>query len=804
MNFIHSSITWAFFLVLVPLLIHLINMMRHRRVKWAAMEFLLASYKKHRKWIWLKQLLLLLLRMAAVAAVVAIMAQWIPPDRWAKLFGGKVTHHYVLLDDSFSMGDRAGDETAFDRARAALEGIIERASSEETVQKITVIPYSMAAARAGHAAALADLSDQIVGGAHGSEQFDAARLALGVTQLAVGPLPAVKLLDKFFGDQSDESRIVYILSDFRAADWENPAALDQRLRAWEQAGAAVHLIDCVSAERPNLAVTRIAPTEATRSAGVPLRISVTVKNLGSTKAEDVELTVTSFAYESYNPARHGDDPAAIAPAVLDERSETIESLAPGEAVTRQVQVRFPDAGKHVVEASLPDDALAVDNRRYCVVDFPDGEPVLIVDGHPENRNAYFLSAVFQPRVRGAEGIGQSTVRTGIVPTIAEPADLNGMPPERLHRYRAVYLLDAPRLDEAAVAKLETYVRDGGGLAIFLGDDVLPTHYNQRLYAGGKGLLPMPLGEMELLTLGNADDDERLPDFEVVDHPVLSLFASGDPAFRRGVVISTFYTAKPGWKPPAGSAAKILATLRDKAKTPWIVEQPFGAGRVMLFNTTAAPLWNNWARGQGGGPSFVVTMLMLHAYIAAPMRADESLLVGAPLSVEVPLETFQQEAEFIVPQAAPISRKPVAAKGAVKKHGEGQAETLQLSMGPNQDDGKTGYANTDREGIYEIWAAKKSGEFEVQRFALNVDPDEGQLARVSGGDLAKKMQARFDYHAVGDLQFARGGQSTSPISEVLLYVLIGLLVGEQLLAYSASYHPSAASSGVHLSARGATR
>ena len=73
-NFIHSPIAWAFLLVLVPLLIHLINMMRHKRVQWAAMEFLLASYKKHRKWSWLKQLILLLMRMAAIAAVVAIMA----------------------------------------------------------------------------------------------------------------------------------------------------------------------------------------------------------------------------------------------------------------------------------------------------------------------------------------------------------------------------------------------------------------------------------------------------------------------------------------------------------------------------------------------------------------------------------------------------------------------------------------------------------------------------------------------------------------------------------------------------------
>src|SRR5207253_2538926 len=96
MQFIHQALTWGFLLALVPLLIHLINMMRHRRVRWAAMEFLLASYKKHRKWIWLKQLLLLLARMAAVALVVAMLAQLKTRDQWLAIFGGRVTLERTL------------------------------------------------------------------------------------------------------------------------------------------------------------------------------------------------------------------------------------------------------------------------------------------------------------------------------------------------------------------------------------------------------------------------------------------------------------------------------------------------------------------------------------------------------------------------------------------------------------------------------------------------------------------------------------------------------------------------------------
>ena len=288
-NFLHQPLTWAFLLIAAPLLIHLINMMRHKRVKWAAMEFLLASYKKHRKWIWRKQLRLLLMRMAAIAAVGAIMAQWVPPDRWAKLFGGKVTHHYVLLDDSFSMTDGVSDETAFSRAIEAIDGIIERAAAAESQQKITILRYSRAA-QSGQATGptlIADVSNQNIADDKWREEFRATRAAMEPSQIAAGPEPAMKLLDQLLAEENEEARVVYVISDFRQRDWGNPTAVDQFMQTWEKAGTDVHLVDCVSAERPNLAVTQVAPEEGTRSAGVPLFVNVTVENLGPEKATDV-------------------------------------------------------------------------------------------------------------------------------------------------------------------------------------------------------------------------------------------------------------------------------------------------------------------------------------------------------------------------------------------------------------------------------------------------------------------------------------------------------------------------------------
>ncbi|HEX6960984.1 MAG TPA: BatA domain-containing protein, partial [Lacipirellula sp.] len=114
-------------LIGIPLLIHLINLRRHQRVEWAAMEFLLESQKRNKKWIVLKQLLLLLLRTAAVALVVFMLAGPVIRSGWASLFGRGVTHHLILLDDSYSMSDRWEESSAFDEAKQAVSRILDQA-----------------------------------------------------------------------------------------------------------------------------------------------------------------------------------------------------------------------------------------------------------------------------------------------------------------------------------------------------------------------------------------------------------------------------------------------------------------------------------------------------------------------------------------------------------------------------------------------------------------------------------------------------------------------------------------------------
>ena len=96
-------------LVSTPIIIHLINRMRFRRVKWAAMEFLLKAQKRMRRKMIIEQLILLFLRCFLVFLLGLLFARFLGFDP----LSGKETRptaHIVILDDTPSMADKGRAE----------------------------------------------------------------------------------------------------------------------------------------------------------------------------------------------------------------------------------------------------------------------------------------------------------------------------------------------------------------------------------------------------------------------------------------------------------------------------------------------------------------------------------------------------------------------------------------------------------------------------------------------------------------------------------------------------------------------
>src|SRR5438270_3177328 len=91
-------------LISLPIIIHLINRMRFKRIRWAAMEFLLKAQKRNRRRLIIEQLILLALRCFLVALVGLLVARFVGFS-FADI-GSKQAMHIVLLDDTLSMNDQ--------------------------------------------------------------------------------------------------------------------------------------------------------------------------------------------------------------------------------------------------------------------------------------------------------------------------------------------------------------------------------------------------------------------------------------------------------------------------------------------------------------------------------------------------------------------------------------------------------------------------------------------------------------------------------------------------------------------------
>src|SRR5436190_10117869 len=98
-------------LISAPIIIHLINRMRFKRIRWAAMEFLLKAQKRNRRRLIIEQLILLALRCILEALVGLLVARFVGFS-FADI-GSKQAMHIVLLDDTLSMNDqwKEGDTT---------------------------------------------------------------------------------------------------------------------------------------------------------------------------------------------------------------------------------------------------------------------------------------------------------------------------------------------------------------------------------------------------------------------------------------------------------------------------------------------------------------------------------------------------------------------------------------------------------------------------------------------------------------------------------------------------------------------
>jgi Aerotolerance regulator N-terminal len=550
-NLLSPLLIWGMLLSIIPIIIHLMNRRRFRRVEWAPMRYLKLTIRRNRRRIQIEQLLLLLLRIALPVLLFLFLARPVlnPTglERW--FIGGGRSSQVVLIDDSLSMGYASGGPPAFHRAREVAGAILSAAQAQD---RCTLVAASSPKTPVFH---------EIEGGSR--ELLSSDALALPISESHVSWPTVLEGVDEVVQSCTYPTRTLTIITDLRKSGWD--AGVGPVARRWSDQGLRVRIVDVGSNEVANVALESLVPLDRTILAAAETHWEAVVRNDSPRVLNKVKAVL-----------RVDDRPTEV---ILPE-------IPPRRSAKVPFTVRFPSPGMHDLSLQLPEDELSGDNQRWAAVPVKDTLLIRLVDGEPSSEpfgsEVDYLAAPLSIGVGDAEAWRIEVVQEeNFLGPRLEPADV-----------LILANVASPTVEQAR--KLAELVRGGTGLLIFTGGKLDTGLYNERLFRLGEPLLPVPLK-------GQIDETIRGLVIEPVRPSPIEKLLELRPSALERVPIRQIMTVD---EPPADSSTvRVLARWNDATRSPAIIERVVGEGRVLLWTTTADRAGNDWPVE----PSFVMAI-----------------------------------------------------------------------------------------------------------------------------------------------------------------------------------------------------
>jgi len=200
MNFLNPVYLFALAAVAVPILIHIFSRRRVPEVPFSTIRFLNRSDRRSMMRINVRRLLLLFLRILAVALVALAFARPVVRGSLATLFpAGGSRAACILLDRSYSMGVEGDGGVAFARAKARVSSILDNLDRGDAVSLVL----------------FDTVNDVIYDGDLEKGAVAAALKGLGPSWSGTDLRSAVSFGERWLEGTRREVRELYIVSDFQ-------------------------------------------------------------------------------------------------------------------------------------------------------------------------------------------------------------------------------------------------------------------------------------------------------------------------------------------------------------------------------------------------------------------------------------------------------------------------------------------------------------------------------------------------------------------------------------------------------------
>ena len=340
MTFLNPAILFGLLAASIPILIHLLNLRKLKKIDFSTLQFLKELQKNKIRKIKLKQWLLLALRVLIILCIVTAFAR---PTLVGVSIGGTTsaakTTAVFILDDTFSMSviDQSG--SYFNQAKEVIKKLLNQFEEGDEVGLILV----------SHQPDEIEMTSNI---GKFKEEVDAAVISYASNKLNNAIIKAADVISK----AKNFNQEIYLFSDFQKG---RLASNDEITDLKEQFGEQVRLysFNYSGREVSNFGIDEMKINTQIFEKDKPVKFDAVVKNYSKRAKEN--LVVSLFL--------NG-----------ERSSQQSVNLNAGESKTVNLEAPAKTYGNTEVETSIEEDDILQDNQRFSSFYIPEKIPVLIL------------------------------------------------------------------------------------------------------------------------------------------------------------------------------------------------------------------------------------------------------------------------------------------------------------------------------------------------------------------------------------------------------------------------------------------
>ncbi len=531
MNFLNTTILLLTTLAIIPILIHLFNRQRVKRIKFSSIRYLKSLQKTRMRRLKIKQLILLLLRTLIILMIVIAFARPATEGSYSSVLGSAAQASVVMLvDNSLSMSTETKEGSLFEFAKHEASKTMDNFEAKD---EIALISFNQE-------------PKEETNGFTTNHAFARKMLnAIQPTRIGTDPLKAIDNALELLSKSNNYVKEIYIFSDLAGPGWENFSLKDIP----HSKNLKIYVNRLAKDDYENLKVTNVGFGNSLIYPGRPVNISAEIVNESPRRVDNLLISL-----------------------YVDQKriSQTDVSVSSRSSEKITFSYIFENPGEHEGFVEITDDDLLEDNRDYFSINIPAQIKVLTL--YENEGDDYFLKTALKPLPESPSQVVASSE------PISRLASLD------LNNYDCVILSSSTFLSQANLSKLTSYIKGGGSVMAFIADDNNKVAINEKLLQPAFGC--SILGKLEVK---QGEGYFRLSSLDY-GHPIFSRFGEIEKSYlpdidffkvmrvqppNKGKILASFSTGSPAIIEAAWGNGKILAVFSSiKAEDSDLISHPF--------------------------------------------------------------------------------------------------------------------------------------------------------------------------------------------------------------------------------------